>query len=77
MNTPDVNTVSAAEHTVGIMLALARNISIGHRIKYGEWNRHSLVGTELRNKTIGLLGWERLAGGNGPLFIIWHAHFGL
>ena len=31
MNTPDVNTVSAAEHTVAIMLSLARNISIGHR----------------------------------------------
>ena len=57
MNTPDVNTVSAAEHTIGIMLALARNISIGHReLNIGEWNRHSLVGTELRNKTIGIVG---------------------
>ena len=57
MNTPDVNTVSAAEHTVGIMLALARNISIGHQgLNIGEWNRHALVGTELRNKTIGIVG---------------------
>ena len=56
MNTPDVNTVSAAEHTVGIMLALARNISIGHQgLNIGEWNRHALVGTELRNKTIGIV----------------------
>ena len=48
MNTPDVNTVSAAEHTIGIMLALARNISIGHvGVNIGEWNRHSLLGTEL------------------------------
>ena len=57
MNTPDVNTVSAAEHTVGIMLGLARNISIGHGgLNIGEWNRHSLVGTELKNKTIGIVG---------------------
>jgi len=62
MNTPDVNTVSAAEHTVGIMLALARNISIGHQgLNIGEWNRHALVGTELRNKTIGIVGLGRLA----------------
>ena len=57
MNTPDVNTVSAAEHTIGIMLSLARNISIGsQRLIAGKWDRNNLVGTELRKKTIGIVG---------------------
>ena len=57
MNTPDVNTVSAAEHTIGIMLSLARNISIGNqRLNAGNWDRNNLIGTELRNKTIGIVG---------------------
>ena len=57
MNTPDVNTISAAEHTIGIMLSLARNISIGsQRLNAGNWDRNNLIGTELRNKTIGIVG---------------------
>jgi len=57
MNTPDINTVSAAEHTIGIMLSLARNISIGNqRLNAGKWDRNNLIGTELRNKTIGIVG---------------------
>ena len=57
MNTPDVNTISAAEHTVALMLTLSRNIHRGHsELEKGEWNRHQLVGTELRNKTLGIVG---------------------
>ena len=57
MNTPDVNTISAAEHTIALMLALSRNIHHGHMgLDQGSWNRHELVGTELRNKTIGIIG---------------------
>ncbi len=57
MNTPDVNTISAAEHTVAMMLALSRNIPLGHGgIIKGQWNRNALVGTELRNKTLGVVG---------------------
>jgi len=57
MNTPDVNTISAAEHTVALMLALSRNIPQGHSgLEKGEWNRHRLEGTELRNKTLGIVG---------------------
>jgi len=57
MNTPDVNTISAAEHTIALMLALSRNIPVGHggMIK-GEWNRNALVGSELRNKILGVVG---------------------
>lgn len=61
MNTPDVNTISAAEHTVGLMLALARNIPQGHSgLQAGQWNRHLLVGAELRGKTLGVVGLGRI-----------------
>ena len=54
INTPEVNTISAAEHTIGMMLALARNIPQGHSgLINGEWNRHALVGVELRGKSMG------------------------
>ena len=57
MNTPDVNTIPAAEHTVALMLTLSRNIHRGHsELEKGEWNRHQLVGTELQNKTLGIVG---------------------
>ena len=61
MNTPDVNTISAAEHTVAIMLTLSRNIAVGDSgMKQGEWNRHALVGSELRNKTLGIVGMGKI-----------------
>ena len=57
INTPEVNTISAAEHTIGMMLALARNIPQGHAgLINGEWNRHALVGIELKGKTLGIVG---------------------
>lgn len=57
VNAPTGNTISAAEHTMGLMLALARNIPQADRkMKSGEWTRSELVGTELRNKTLGIVG---------------------
>ena len=57
MNTPDVNTISAAEHTIALMLTLSRNTHLGHNtLINGSWARHELVGTELRNKTVGIIG---------------------
>ena len=57
MNTPDANTISAAEHTMALILALSRNISSGHDgLSKGEWNRHLLIGSELHGKTIGIVG---------------------
>ncbi len=57
MNTPNASTYSAAEHTVAMMLALSRNIPMGHStIMDGKWNRNALVGSELRNKTLGVVG---------------------
>ena len=57
MNTPDVNTISAAEHTIALMLSLSRNIHKGHlELQKGLWNRHKLTGSELKGKKIGIIG---------------------
>ena len=61
MNNPDGNTISAAEHTIAMMLALSRNIQLGHMgIVNGEWNRAQLVGSELKDKTLGVVGLGRI-----------------
>tara|TARA_B100000945_G_C20410770_1_gene612446 strand:+ start:575 stop:2149 length:1575 start_codon:yes stop_codon:yes gene_type:complete len=61
MNIPDGNTISAAEHTIAMMMSLSRNIQIGHQsLLDGEWNRSTLVGTELRGKCLGVVGLGRI-----------------
>lgn len=61
MNTPGGNTISTAEHTFGLMLALARHIPQGDAtLKAGEWARKKLVGVELKGKTLGLIGFGRI-----------------
>jgi D-3-phosphoglycerate dehydrogenase len=60
MNVPAGNTVSAAEHTIAILLSLARRVPEADRsMKAGEWNR-KLQGTELQDKTLGLIGCGRV-----------------
>jgi len=57
VNAPTGNTVSAAEHTIAMMLSLARHIPQAHeRLKKGDWRRQDFLGTELRNKTLGIIG---------------------
>ena len=57
MNTPDVNTISAAEHAIALILTISRNPHIGHYdIINGIWSRNNLIGTELQNKIIGIIG---------------------
>ena len=57
VNAPTGNTVAAAEHTIALMLALARNVpQANSRLKSGKWQREQLVGTELRNKILGIIG---------------------
>ena len=61
MNVPDGNSISAAEHTMALMLALSRNVHIGHStLQDGKWERANLVGNELRNKTLGVVGLGRI-----------------
>jgi len=57
VNAPAGNTVSAAEHTLALMLALARHVPQANaRLKSGVWQRGDFIGTELRNKTLGIIG---------------------
>jgi D-3-phosphoglycerate dehydrogenase len=61
MNTPDGNTISAAEHTLALIMALSRNVHLGHgQMMEGQWNRKELKGTELRGKTLGVVGLGRI-----------------
>lgn len=61
MNTPGGNTVSTAEHTFGMMLALVRHLPAAHdSLAAGRWDRKLYVGTELRGKTLGLIGFGRV-----------------
>jgi D-3-phosphoglycerate dehydrogenase / 2-oxoglutarate reductase len=61
MNTPDGNTISTAEYTLGIMLALARHIPYGYEsMQEGRWDRKAFMGVELRGKTLGLIGYGRI-----------------
>lgn len=57
VNAPTGNTISAAEHTIAMMLSLARHIPQANtKLKGGEWRRQDFMGTELRNKTLGIVG---------------------
>lgn len=57
VNAPTGNTIAAAEHTVGLMLALARHIPQANAVlKSGAWKRNEFVGIEVRGKTLGLIG---------------------
>ncbi|MER3524686.1 MAG: phosphoglycerate dehydrogenase [Ignavibacteria bacterium] len=57
MNTPGGNTISAAEHTVSMLLALARNIPQAHAsLVQGKWERKKYTGVEVFEKTLGVVG---------------------
>src|SRR5581483_2001924 len=56
VNAPGGNAVAAAEHTIGLLFALARGIPAADAaLKRGEWRRDSLVGVEVAGKTLGLV----------------------
>jgi D-3-phosphoglycerate dehydrogenase len=60
-NAPESTVVSAAEHTIGLLVALARNIPQAHAaLKQGRWERKAYGGIELAGKTLGVLGFGRI-----------------
>jgi len=60
-NAPESNVVSAAEHTIGLLVALARNIPQAHAaLLAGRWERSKWGGVELADKTLGVLGFGRI-----------------
>ena len=61
MNTPGGNTVSTAEHTMALMLALSRNVAKANdSLKAGKWDRNKFTGTQLGGKTLGVIGLGRV-----------------
>ncbi len=61
MNTPGGNTVSTAEHTLALILALSRNVAQANdSLKAGRWDRNKFTGTQLGGKTLGIVGLGRV-----------------
>ena len=61
MNTPDGNTISAAEHTIALMMAMSRHVVPGcTSLKEGRWDRKAFMGTQLMGKTLGVVGLGRI-----------------
>jgi D-3-phosphoglycerate dehydrogenase len=60
-NAPQSNVITAAEHTMALLLALARNVPQAHAsLTAGKWERSSFSGVELYEKTLGILGFGRI-----------------
>jgi D-3-phosphoglycerate dehydrogenase len=60
-NAPESTVTSASEHTIGLLVALARNIPQAHAaLKQGRWERSAWGGIELEGKTLGVLGFGRI-----------------
>jgi D-3-phosphoglycerate dehydrogenase len=62
VNAPTGNVVAAAEHTIAMLMAMARTIpQADAHVRAGAWKRNQFVGTEVRNKTLGSVGLGRIA----------------
>lgn len=61
VNAPDGNSIAAAEHTIALMLSLARHIPQAHAsLHLGHWERNKFVGVEVTGKTLGVIGMGRI-----------------
>lgn len=61
VNVPDGNTIAACEHTLALMLALARNVpAAAQSLAAGRWERQRFTGVELYGKTLGVVGFGRI-----------------
>jgi D-3-phosphoglycerate dehydrogenase len=61
MNAPDGNTITTAEHTIALLIALARSVPQANAsLKAGHWDRKQFIGVELQGKTLGIIGLGRI-----------------
>ena len=61
MNAPDGNTITTAEHTIALLISLARRVpQANSSLKAGRWDRKSFIGVELQGKTLGVIGMGRI-----------------
>ena len=64
MNAPDGNTITTAEHTMALLIALARSVPQANAsLKSGKWERKRFIGVELQGKTLGIIGLGRIGRG--------------
>ena len=62
MNTPGANSIATAEHTLTMLLAACRHTAQAHTsVQNGQWERYRFVGIQLYRKTLGLIGFGRIA----------------
>lgn len=61
MNAPDGNTITTAEHTIALLVSMARNVPQAHaKLQSGTWDKKSFVGVELNDKALGVIGLGRI-----------------
>ena len=61
MNAPDGNTITTAEHTMALLIALARRVpQANSSLRSGKWERKNFIGVELQGKTLGIIGLGRI-----------------
>ena len=61
VNSPESTSITVAEHTMGLLLSMARKLSIADKsVKDGKWEKKKFMGVELRNKTLGVIGMGRI-----------------
>lgn len=61
VNSPESTSITVAEHTLGLLLSMARKLSIADKsVKEGKWEKKRFMGVELRNKTLGVIGMGRI-----------------
>ncbi len=61
INAPESTSITVAEHSMGLMMSLARKISIADKsVKSGQWEKSKFMGIELNNKTLGIVGMGRI-----------------
>src|SRR6266550_1570314 len=64
MNAPDGNTITTAEHTIALLVGLARSVpQANSSLKSGKWERKRFIGVELQGKTLGIIGLGRIGRG--------------
>ncbi|MCH7888818.1 MAG: phosphoglycerate dehydrogenase, partial [Proteobacteria bacterium] len=63
MNTPGGNTISTCEHAFALLFSLCRNIPAAHAsMQAGRWDRKKFMGSEVFDKTMGIIGIGRIGG---------------
>lgn len=70
MNAPSGNTISAAEHSVAMLMAIARNLPQAHcQLKTKEWYKKKYMGTEVNGKTLAVIGFGKIGSTVGKIML--------